>query len=115
MKISNNLSNIQTMVRESVEKVLISFTYNSKGSPGFSKKFWIARMSALVRAGGKNLFKNSFRMSSQVEIELGASERNLILAFSFRENGNNTIQIIWRGDPVERKALQTSSKSLMNE
>ena len=33
----------------------------------------------------------------------------------FRDNGDKTIQIIWRGDPVERKALQTSSKSLMNE
>ena len=46
----------------------------AKGSPGFSEKFWIARMSALVRARGKNLFRNSFRMSSQVKIELGARE-----------------------------------------
>ena len=72
-------------------------------------------MRALVRAGGKNLLRNSFRMSSQVKIVLGASERNKILAFSFRENGNRTMKIMWRGDPVERNALQTSSKSLMNE
>ena len=45
-----------------------------KGSPGFSEKFWIARMSVLVSGGGKNLFRNSFRMSSQVKIELGARE-----------------------------------------
>ena len=58
--------------------------------------------------GGKNLLRNSFRIFSQVKIELGASEVNHILAFSFRENGNSTMQIIWRGNPVERNALQTS-------
>ena len=68
-----------------------------------------------MRPGGKNLFRNSFHMSSQVKIELGAREWNHILEFSFRENGNKTIQIIWRGEPVERRELQTSSKSLMHE
>ena len=33
-------------------------------------------MSALVRAEGKNLFMNSFRMSSQVKIELGRKRVN---------------------------------------
>ena len=54
-------------------------------------------------------------MFSHVKIELGAREWNQILAFSFKEKGNKTKQIMWRGDPVERNALQTSSKSLMNE
>ena len=74
MKIYNGLSNIQTMMRESMEEVLISFHTMAKGSASFSEKFWIARMSALVHPGGKNLFKNSFHMSSQVKIELGARE-----------------------------------------
>ena len=74
MKICNNLSDIQTMMWESVEEVLISFPYNSKRFTSFSKKLWIARINALVRAGGKNLFINSFHMSSQVKIELGGRE-----------------------------------------
>ena len=45
-----------------------------KGSPVFLEKFWIALISALVRAGGKILFKNSFLMSSQVKIELEVRE-----------------------------------------
>ena len=72
-------------------------------------------MRALVRAGGENLLRNSFRMFSHVKIELGAREWNQILAFSFKAKGNKTKQIMWRGEPVERNALQTSSKSLMNE
>ena len=38
VKISNNLFNIQTMVRESVEEVLISFPYNSKRFTRFFRK-----------------------------------------------------------------------------
>ena len=73
MKISTDLSNIQTMMRDSMEEVLVSFPYYSKRFTRFLRKFWIARMRALVRAGGKNLLRNSFRMSSHVKIELGAS------------------------------------------
>ena len=66
MKISNNLVNIQTMLRDSMEKFFVSFHIVAKDSLDFSEKFWIARMSALVRPGGKNLFKNTLRMSSQI-------------------------------------------------
>ena len=38
MKICNDLSNIQTMMRESVEEVVISFPYNSKRFTQFFKK-----------------------------------------------------------------------------
>ena len=38
VKICTNLSNIQTMVRESVEEVLISFPYNSKRFTQFFRK-----------------------------------------------------------------------------
>ena len=75
MKISTNLSNIQTMMRDSMEEVLISFPYhNNRFTRFFRKVLDCSRMSALVRAGGKNLLRNSFRMSSQVKIEFGASE-----------------------------------------
>ena len=45
-----------------------------KDLTGFLEKFWIASMSALVSLGVKNLFKNTLRMSSQLEIELGVKE-----------------------------------------
>ena len=38
VKICNNLSNIQTMMRESVEEVLISFPYNIKRFTRFFRK-----------------------------------------------------------------------------
>ena len=69
MKISNNLANIQIVIRNNMEKFFVS-----KDSPDFSEKFWIAHMSALVHPGGKNLFQNTLRMSSQLEIELGVRE-----------------------------------------
>ena len=74
MKIRTYLSNIQTMMRDSMEEVLISFPYYNKRFTRLFRKILNALMRALVRAGGKNLLRNSFRMSSQVKIELGASE-----------------------------------------
>ena len=68
MKIYADLSNIQPMMRDSMEEVLVSFPYYFKRFTRFSEKFWIACMRALVRAGGKNLLRNSFCMSSHVKV-----------------------------------------------
>ena len=58
---------------------------------------------------GLGCHKNSQRDENQ------GQRRSYILAFSFRDKGNKARQIMRRGDPVERKGLKTSSKSLMYE
>ena len=115
VKIWNNLSNIQTMMRESVEKVLISFPYNSKRFTRFFRKVLDCSHECISTFGREKFIQKFISHVFPSENLIGSKRLNHILAFSFRENGNKTIQMIWRGNPVERKSLQTSSKSLMNE
>ena len=74
MKVRTNLSYIQTMMRDSMEEILVSLPYCNKKFTRLFRKILNCCMRALVRAGGKNLLRNSFRISSHVKIELGARE-----------------------------------------
>ena len=74
MKICTDLSNIQTMMRDSLEEVLVSFPYYCKRFTRLFKKILDCSHESIGTCGREELVKDSFRMSSHVKIELGASE-----------------------------------------
>ena len=74
MKVRTDLSYIQSMMRDSMEEILVSLPYQSKRFTRLFKKILNCSHESIGMCRREEFVKDSFRIFSHVKIELGARE-----------------------------------------